>query len=291
VTRRPDGEASSREAGLRWLAQSTATAELDLQHVLQQPGDPSKSVRQMQAMRALVAGMQTSMPLSTTSEQRARALWRLIQDEIDRIGLPHGQRRRAALRAALHLDPDNDAPTIDQRLIYARDAGQFGQKASGRQHGYDALRMWWGWGVRMLGIAIDERLDFLSDYPVEWQAYVDEISHGLDSFRTPSRQAQQVFMDFFLTTVFMKGRSVYRRITERLLTAQVDGLEHYVVRGFNVGDTLRRVYVPVRPLWGCQISLNPVSQPTGGRSSTRLRFPRSLRRGGSSSLRVGGCPW
>jgi hypothetical protein len=44
VTREPEGDKSSREDGLRWLARNNTAPELNLQHALQQPYDPAKSV-------------------------------------------------------------------------------------------------------------------------------------------------------------------------------------------------------------------------------------------------------
>lgn len=278
MTREPEGDKSSREDGLRWLARSNTAPELNLQHVLQQPYDPAKSVLRMTAMRALVAGVAASMPAGTKPDQRATALWRLIQDELDRLAQPEGQRRRAALTAALHLDPDNTEPSIDKRLLYARNEGKFGQKPSGRQHGYDALRAWWGSGVRMLGHAVDERLDFLGAHPEEWKAYFDNKSiQEPEAHRRPSKGAQPVFVDLFVTTVFMKGRAVYRRITERLITARADGVEYYTARGF-AGKPPRLTYAPVWALWGCSAELVEPSHD-GRPAVTRLWFPTPLRAG------------
>lgn len=229
-------------------------------------------------MRNLVAGAAASMPTGTKPDQRATALWRLIQDELDRLAQPEGQRRRAALTAALHLDPDNTEPSIDKRLLYARNEGKFGQKPSGRQHGYDALRNWWGSGVRMLGHAVDERLDFLGAHPEEWKAYFDNKSNQEpEAYRRPSKGAQPVFVDLFVTTVFMKGRAVYRRITERLITAREDGVEYYAARSL-AGETPRLTAVPTRALWGCRAEPIVLSQP-GMPVITPLWFPNTLQRG------------
>lgn len=229
-------------------------------------------------MRALVAGATASMPSGTRPDQRARALWRLIQDELDRLGQPEGQRRRAAVSAALHLDPGNTEPTIDQRLRSARETGKFGVRPSARQHGYDALRTWWGWGVRMLGSAVDERLDFLRENPTQWQAYFDDrVEADDETYRRPSRGAQPLFVDLFTTTVFMKNRAVYRRITERLVTAREDDVAYYTARGF-AGEPAKLKYVSVRALWGCRAEpIEPLR--LGGPTETRLWFPRPLQRG------------
>jgi hypothetical protein len=198
-------------------------------------------------------------------------LWRLIQDEVRRIKVSD---ERTALTAALHLDPTNREPSIDKRLIFARDRGDFGTQPAGRQHGYDAIRHWWGAGIRRLGRSVEERLGYLGDHPGEWHEYFDGIREP--TYRTPSRGAQQVFANKFVTTVYMKGRFVHRRITERLITAQADDVAYYTARALPEMDD-PSFSVPVRALWGCRAERIP-SQP-GDPILTRLWFPHPLRRG------------
>jgi hypothetical protein len=79
----------------------------------------------------------------------------------------------------------------------------------------------------------------LHDEPLdEWQAYFDQLGGKDAVFRQPSRGAQPIFVNLFVTTVFMRKRAVYRRITERLVTATADGVEYYTARGF-AGKTPR----------------------------------------------------
>ena len=220
-------------------------------------------------LRALVNGVPSAMPSGTRTDERATALWRLIQSEIALIELPD---EKVALRAALHLDPTNRKPSIDARLTFARDRGDFGYQRSGERHGYDALRRWWGNGVRELGERLHERLDYLHDHPREWHEYFDNGPQ----FRRPSPGAQPVFAELFVTTVFMKGRFVQRRITERLITAREDDVRYYTARALpEMNDA--SISVPVRALWGCKAELLP-SAP-GEPILTRLWFPRPLKRG------------
>jgi len=211
------------------------------------------------------------MPGGKLSDQRAKALWRLIHDEIRH--LPVGD-ERTALAAALHLDPANRAASIDKRLLSARDRGDFGTQPSGKPHGYDAVRHWWGVGVRLLGHAVDERLDYLADHPAEWQGYFNEVD--LPTYRTPSPGAQPIFADLFITTVFMRGRFVHRRITERVITARRDGVAYYTARALPENDDASTA-IPVRAIWGCTGERVPSSH--GEPILTRLWFPTSLKRG------------
>jgi hypothetical protein len=208
------------------------------------------------------------MPSGATTDQRASAFWRLIREEVGLIELTD---ERTALIASLHLDPTNREPSIDTRLVFARDRGDFGVKPSGRRHGYDALRRWWGDGVRLLSQTVDERLAHLSKQPEDWQAYFDA-----PTYRRPSRGAQPVFMELFVTTVFMKGRLVERRITERLVTAQEDDVRHFVARALPEGTNIS-TSLPVRALWGCVAEQVP-SRP-GEPVLTKLCFPAPLQRG------------
>jgi hypothetical protein len=271
MTRRPDGIPSQREAGLRQLAADGYDRVLTtLQHALQDLHKPLGSNRSS-ALRRLVDGVPSAMPRGTGTEDRAKALWQLIKSELAEIKLPEV---RTALRAALHLDSTNREPSIDGRLKFARDRGDFGRQRAGKPHGYDALRRWWGEGVRELGERVHERLDYLHDHPNEWRQYFPNVTEP--RFRKPSKGAQPVFAELFLTTVFMKGRFVHRRITERLITAQEDGVASYTARALPESDN-ETVGVPVRAIWGCRAERIPSSPGTP--LLTRLHFPAPLRRG------------
>lgn len=271
MAQRPAGEPSRREAGLRWLATGGRDEFEDtIQQALRHPAVPAKPAKRSQDLQTLVAGVASSMPAGTRPEQRAKALRLLIEDE---LALTVTDNERTALEAALHLDPTNTQPTIDQRLIFARDRGDFGLRSNGRPYGYDALRHWWGGGIRRLGHAVDERLDFLNDHPDEWLAYFTYETDDKPHYRTPSMEAQPVFLDLFVTTVFMQGRAVHRRITERVVTAQEDNVSYYLARALPESAKEMRVL----PIWGC--TAEHLQYPPGEPALTRLWFPTPLRRG------------
>lgn len=268
MTRRPAGVPSTREAGLRRLAAEGADrVDATLRRVLstRRVGTISKK---LEALDALVEGVASSMPIDASTDERVFALRRLIADEIDRVDL---KEERTALIAALHCDPSNRAPGIDQRLAFARDRGDFGVKASGRQHGYDALRRWWGDGVRLLSRALDERLSHMQKHPDAWRGYFEA-----PTYRRPSRGAQPLFVECMVTTAYMKRRLVERRLTERLVTAREDGVEYFIARALPESSDVTNS-LPVRPVWGCTAERIP-SRP-GGPVLTRLRFPKPLQRG------------
>jgi hypothetical protein len=110
-----------------------------------------------------------------------------------------------------------------------------------------------------------------------WPDYLGEPIDAESGFREPSPRAQPVFANLFVTTVFMRRRAVYRRITERLITAQRDDVRYYTARGF-AGKAPRLTYVPVEALWGCTAEFVEPSRP-GVPAFTRLWFPAPLKAG------------
>jgi len=73
----------------------------------------------------------------------------------------------------------------------------------------------------------------------------------------------------------MRRRSVYRRITERLVTAQADGVDAYIATAL-AGKTGNPP--DVRGLWGCHAE-HLLTSRVGEPALARLRFPRVLQRG------------
>lgn len=268
MTRRPAGAPSRREAGLRWLAaEGPDRVETTLRQVLSRHRTGATN-QKIQALDSFVDGVTASMPNGTTAEQRVMAVRRLLADEVDRIELSD---ERTALIAALHLDPTNRQSSIDKRLTFARDRGDFGAKPSGRQHGYDALRRWWGDGVRLLSRTFEDRVSYLRSHPESWQKYFDA-----PTYRQPSKGAQPLFMELLVATIFMKGRNVERRLTERLATAQEDRVEYFLARALPESSDVTSS-VPVRAVWGCTAEQVP-ARP-GVPILTKLWFPTPLRRG------------
>lgn len=90
---------------------------------------------------------------------------------------------------------------------------------------------------------------------------------------------QPVFMDLLVVTVFMKGRRIQRRVSERIVTAREDGVASFTARGF-VGTPSAPRFSPVKALWGCESEGVELSHPSW--PATRLRFPTSLRAGESA---------
>lgn len=267
MVRSPSGPPSSREAGLRWLARGHETPVVALQQAIDQLNDAGSSQAKFLDMRSLVDGVEESAPSGNSSVDLAAAMWALIQDCAD--GLSRSE-SRVALTAVFRLDPENSATTIDRRLEDARDRGLFGSK----QIGYERLRSWWGVAIRQLGYAVEKELDELRRDPAGWSRYLGgagKVVRG--NSREPSKGAQPVRLVLFITTVFMEGRALRRRLTERLVIAQEDDVAFYTSRASPAAEA----QVAVNPLWGCRAE---ALASTGGEPVlTKLWFPVPLRRG------------
>ncbi len=146
----------------------------------------------------------------------------------------------------------------------------------------------WADGLRDLVPALEGKLASLTEAGAGWTPYVEiarrveaeasgiDVSKTLPSgYRRPSAGAQPVFLELFVTTVFMRRRASYRRITDRLITAQEDGLDDYIARAL-AGSTGNPP--DVRALWGCRAEPKPASHP-GQPALCRLVFPRTLQKG------------
>lgn len=214
-----------------------------------------------------------------TPTDRANAVLGLIAEGVtDRsVGPTSQSRRRRALQAAFRLkDAGIDAEigeewgsSLSDRFKQLRKLrGVFNDVTSTQP-----MEMAWTRGVRALSAYVDRRIRELQT-PSDWErykggptlspaanggmaaqlSYVDQLlAEESESFRPPSPGAQRLFVDLFITTVFMQGRAVHRRITERLVTARGDApVPYYTARGFAVGKKASRAYVPVRALWGCR---------------------------------------
>jgi hypothetical protein len=76
--------------------------------------------------------------------------------------------------------------------------------------------------------------------------------------------------------VTMGGRAPVRRISERIITAQEDGLAFYTTHAFSSESMIEgRSYVPTRALWGCRAE----QVVENGLSITRLWLPQPLKAG------------
>lgn len=236
---------------------------------------------------------------SWTFDERAAALWLLIRHGVESpdVSPTKFSRRRHALNAALRI-PDPDIEDVWGSSLHDR----FKQLAALTQVFREStttqpMEMAWKRGVAALASHLDARFRELgtpeawaryrardretpstADLPSHgWPRYFGEPSGSEPEFRQPSAGAQPVFVNLFTTTVFMKRRAVYRRITERLVTARRDGVAYYTARGF-AGKPPRLTYVPVQALWGCTAEFIEPAHPRRP-AVTRLRFPTPLREG------------
>jgi hypothetical protein len=241
-------------------------------------------------------------------EERAAAILRLIKEGIESpdVGPVPLSRRRRALYAAFRMkDPKIVVPwgaSLHDRFVQLKVLTEVFGNATSTQ----PMEMAWKRGVSLLGRYLEERIQELRT-PAAWQEYrpddraqqpdigivgwptdFNESNSRDQGFRRPSAGAQPIFADLFVTTVFMKRRAVYRRITERLITAQEDDVAYYTARGFAGSRTGARrpnqlTYIPVQALWGCTAEFVEPERP-GRPAVTRLRFPAPLRRGQQAYL-------
>jgi hypothetical protein len=278
------------EESLRWIAtRRHARPPGLLAHAIDDP--ESDSAARLAPLVATTATMPEATP-----EKRAMAVWGLIIHTIDKVGATTESRRRNVLLAAFRLPRRQEIhepwkSTLGDRL------GQL--MALPGVFGYPlpttTTPMHQAWKRALhekLVPMLYERLDNLANDGRAWLPYVEvaesteaaiaderaavvEPIDQLTGYRPPSKGAQPVFLDLFVTTVFMKGRAVYRRITERLVTARQDHVDGYTAKAL-LGAPERSV--AVLPLWGCraeQIAPARAGEPT----YTQLRFPRTLRLG------------
>ncbi|MFI5960151.1 hypothetical protein [Cryptosporangium sp. NPDC051539] len=114
-------------------------------------------------------------------------------------------------------------PSLSQRFKQLRALNEvFGDPTSTQP-----MEIAWKKGVRSLAIYLASRFAELQARE-HWTPYLPKPR----AFRRqPGRRADPVFVDYMITTVFLQGRAFERRITERLITAMADGVDHYVMRG------------------------------------------------------------
>jgi hypothetical protein len=232
-----------------------------------------------------------------SAAERAHAVWQVIREGVHApdVSPTVESRRRRALYAAFRLpDPDIHDPwgsSLTERFKQLRVLKSIFNNPDSLQ----PMEMAWRRAVGRLADYVETRFGELrtaadwSQYrprdrglrdhdggdPEVWKDDIEALD-GVDSiYRRPSRGAQPVFVHLFVTTVFMKRRAVYRRITERLISAREDGVSYYTARGF-AGTQGARTYVPVRALWGCTAEFIEIP---GRPAVTRLWLPSALRKG------------
>ncbi|MEV4052514.1 hypothetical protein AB0J55_15135 [Amycolatopsis sp. NPDC049688] len=284
--------ATEIEAALRWLATRRHAQPLALlQHAVRDPR--SESAVRLEPLIAPTAALGGSAP-----EVRALAVWGLIIHTVNRIGSNGESRRRNALHAAFRLERRAEITEPWKSTLEARFSqllalpGVFGDP---RPTTTTPMHRAWRDGVaQKLAPMIRDHLVRLAGDPGGWEPYLalarsreagfDDKAPAADTwsadptagFRSPTDGAQPVFLILFVTTVFMRHKTAYRRITERLVTAREDGVDGYFARALT-GWSDHPSNIPVRPLWNCRLD-DPVLSRTGESLVTKLRFPRPLLR-------------
>jgi hypothetical protein len=237
----------------------------------------------------------TSTLADWTPLERAQAVWRIVEEGIvdPQVSAGAHSRLRRVLQAAFRL-PDEDireawGTSLTERFKQLRVLRSIFGEATSTQ----PMEISWKHGVARLSERVRERLDELRS-PDDWAHYrsgpllIGETGRpsvdrhvspgGPVVFRPPSEGAQKLFINFLVVTVTMGGRAPIRRISERIITAQEDGLAFYTTHAFSSESMTQRSYrsyVPTRALWGCRAE--QVVQ--NGLSITRLLLPRPLKAG------------
>lgn len=283
-------QAKAIEAALRWLATRGHEPFGFLFEAIHKPHSKSAA-----ALAPLVGS--TASLTNRTVKTRALAAWGLVVECVREVGPTENSRRRNVLVAAFRLPRRQEIP---KRWVSALD-GRFAQLKAlpdvfGNPTPLSTAPMHKAWRVALqadLVPNLQKRLIELATHGERWQRYVNigrNTEHAINGrpkrpsppdpmtgYRKPSPDAQPVFVDLLVVTVFMRRRSAYRRITERLVTARNDGVASYLARAV-VGDG--RASEPMVALFGC--TAHPVlSQPDQPELTelTELRFPAPLMRG------------
>lgn len=274
-------EVPTLESALRKLATNKHTKPLDLlSHAIADPhGHTAEDLAPLIRPTASIDG--------GTPETRAFAVWGLIIDQIGRIGPSSESRLRSALIAAFRLphplgSPEQWSTTIGDRFQQLLGVPRvFTDPKPGTTA--PVHKMWRQALVGKLVPGLELRLAELAKDGFGWQRYVGigtgagEVAANGNGYRAPSKGAQPLFVDLFVTTVFLQGRVVRRRITERLVTAAEDHVDGYLAAAL-AGPTDNKEDLPVRSLWGCRVEHRSAAW-SDGIPLTRLVFPRSLRHG------------
>jgi hypothetical protein len=269
------------ESALRRLATNKHTKPLDLlSHAIADPhGHTAADLAPLIRPTVSIDG--------GTAEIRAFAVWGLIIDQIGRIGPSSESRLRSVLVAAFRLphplgSPEQWSTNIGDRFRQVLDVPRVFSDPKPSTTA-PVHKLWRQALVGKLVPALEIRLAELAKDGPGWHPYVligsgaDQATANGNGYRTPSEGAQPVFVDLFVTTVFLQGRVARRRITERLVTAAEDHVDSYLATAL-AGPTDDKEDLPVRSLWGCRVERRSTAW-SGGVLLTRLVFPRPLRHG------------
>lgn len=259
----PESGGPTIEAALRYLGTRDHGVPVDLlEHAIDRPKGATGT--------ALVPLTEPTTVLENcTPKERAHALWQVIQEGIrdpDVSPTPLSRRGRA-LQAAFRL-PDADitkswGSSLTERFKQLKVLTE----VFGRPTSTQPMEMAWKKGVRALATYLEQRFGELQT-PADWDRYRPKARR---SPRPPGSKVAPIFIDFMVTTVFLRGRTFQRRITERLITAMAGGVDHYVMRGRPPLQSGLPSSV-VTQAWGCRIE--PVPFVPHGEIIARLSFNR-----------------
>lgn len=289
----PDINVSGIEWSLRYLGRQTHGVLVEIiEHGLDEPSGPA----------GLALGPLTR-PLDCaaqwTAKERALALWALIEEGVKdhALGPTLHSRKRHAVAAALRL-PIDCIPTDSwgTSLGFRFEQLKAFSAVFGRPTTTQPMEAAWTSGVKALAAHLGRRFESLRSVD-DWEPYRPHDKPAFDlgewivehddratkehlKLRRPSSHAQKVFAELIVVTVHMKGRTVHRRITERLVTSRDPhgDVAYFTANGYRVGDNIDRTYVPVRSVWGCR---EEIVEPRhhGHFPVTRLWFPEPLQYG------------
>lgn len=205
--------------------------------------------------RALYPLTQATASLESWSAwERAVALAEIIKQAIEHrdVAPTRDSKRRRALQAGFRL-PDGDIREPWGRALNDR----FRQLKAvtwvfGDGRSIQPMQEAWGRGVEVLAQYLDQRLARLQDNE-DWEVYrpPPKAPPRLTPVPpAPGVKVQPVFINYWVSTVFLDGRAFQRRITERLITAMEDGVDSYITRSRPPlqGD---RPAGSVTRAWGC----------------------------------------
>jgi hypothetical protein len=289
----PDIDISGIEKALRYLGRQTHGVLVEIiEHGLDEPSAPAGL-----ALAPLTRQLESAA--RWTAKERALALWALIEEAVRDRGLGPAvhSRERHAVTAALRLPlegipADSWGASLGSRFKQLRAFPTvFGDPTTTQP-----MEAAWSSGVKVLATHLGRRFETLRSLE-DWEPYRPHDNPAFDlekwinehddqatkehlKLRRPSDHAQKVFAELIVVTVHMKGRTVHRRVTERLVTSRdpYGDVAYFTALGYRVGDHIGRTDVPVRGVWGCR---EEIVEPRhhGHAPVTRLWFPEPLKYG------------
>jgi len=289
----PEKDVSDIEDALRYLGRQAHGILVEIvEHAVDEPTGTAGRALAPLTSRVDVAA-------EWTAKERALALWALIEEGVkDRsLGPALRSRQRHAVAAALRMPlegipTDSWGTSLSSRFKQLKAfPAVFGDPTTTQP-----MEVAWSSGVRMLAAYLTRRFVMLGSIE-DWEPYRphdkpafdlaewiiehdDRVNREHTLLRRPSDHAQKVFVELLLVTVYMRGRTVHRRVTERLVTSRdpQGDLAFYTAMGYRVGDNIDRTYAPVRAVWGCREEIVEPER-AGHAPVTRLWFPKPLRYG------------